>query len=113
MEIVDRKQIRAACFAPVSTGEGLTLRAVSIAAGVVGNVLMLTTVALLHMPAQRGRAAALESTHDAALAAREVVVMGAPIRRAVAPQHFAKFRSWMGHGATLYAAGCSSRSRGL
>jgi hypothetical protein len=47
------------------------------------------------------------------MTARELLGVGASLRWAVAPQHFAEFRSWAWHGGTPYAAGDSNPSRGL
>ncbi len=62
-----------AIIQPLRTHQGLTLRAVPIAATVEGNAQVTTGVTLLHVSAESGGAAALDRAHDAALPATERV----------------------------------------
>ena len=65
-----RQQFPLARRQPLLAGVGLALRAVAIAAGVVRDGPMAAAVALIAMPAERGRAAALDGPAALSPAAR-------------------------------------------
>ena len=64
VEIADRQQVGLALGEPGSRGGGLTLRAVPIAATVVGDPKIATVVAAIDMAAECGGAAVLDRRHD-------------------------------------------------
>src|ERR1700749_1363470 len=61
MEVGDLKHLALSCGDPPLASSRLTLHAMSIAAGVVGDGLVIATGTLVHVPTQRGRAAAGDS----------------------------------------------------
>lgn len=61
MEVGDWQQLRGARLKPVGSGSPLTLRAMTIAARVVGDASVRAILATLDMPAKRGGTASLES----------------------------------------------------
>ena len=75
VEILDRQQFSLPVFQPLHACHRLTLRTVAIAATVERDALVPAGVALLDMTAQRGRAAALDGAHDAALAAAQALAV--------------------------------------
>ena len=71
VEVVNRDEIGLTIFQPLRAREALALRTVPVAATVVGDALVSAGVALLEVPAERGGAATLDRTHDAALPTTE------------------------------------------
>jgi hypothetical protein len=59
---------------PLGPCQGLAFWAMAVAAGVVGNALVLALIALFQVAAQSGGAAQFDGTHDAALGATLHVV---------------------------------------
>ena len=66
--VVHGQEVCLASFQPAPGGAGLALRAVAVAAGVVGDLSMLTGRALQNMAAERRAAAAFDGRHDLELA---------------------------------------------
>ena len=60
MDILDRQQIGLPGFQPIARRRLLTLRAMPIAAAVVGDPLVRAVGAALHVPAERRRPACLD-----------------------------------------------------
>ena len=81
--VVDRQQIDLTGLEPASGGAGLTLRAMAVTTGVVGDLGMLTGGTMQHMAAQRRAAALLDRRHDLALAQAEMPALGLPPSRPV------------------------------
>ena len=81
--VLDRQQVDLAGLEPAPGGTGLTLRAMAVTAGVVGDLGMLTGGAMQHMAAQRRAAALLDRRHDLVLAQAEMPVLGLPPSRPV------------------------------
>src|SRR5207244_1088912 len=84
---------------PPSRGQALTLRAMTIAAGVVGNlgVAAVLVLATLDMPAERRRAAALDGRHHLQLVEADVPGVGRPPRRPVVAEDIRDLQRWTGH----------------
>jgi hypothetical protein len=76
MEVGDRQQLRLTAFEPVLGGPPLALRAVPVAAGVVGDTGMVAVLASLDMAPERRGSAHLDCAHDAALAEAQVPGIG-------------------------------------
>ena len=87
VEVGHRQQLGLARLEPFGARQALALRAVPIAAGVVGATNQSAIGTVLDMPAQRRRPARLDRRHDAALGAAEMVGVGLPICRAVAAEN--------------------------
>jgi len=79
--IGNRQQLGLAVFEPLSRRRGLTLRAVAVAAGIVGDPLVRAVLAALDVSAERGRATGLDRRHDLQLGEAEVTGVGLPPRR--------------------------------
>ena len=91
MEIGNGQQFGLAVGQPRLGSDGLTLRTVPIAAGVVGDAQVRAGLAAFDMAAQRRRSAALDRRHDLQLAEAHMAgVGGTPSRPAVAEdvRHF-------------------------
>ena len=86
VEIRHRQQFGLARLQPFGARQALALRAMPVAAGVVGVANEAAIGALLGMAAERRRAAGLDRRHDATLGAAEMVGVGLPVRRAVAAE---------------------------
>ncbi len=72
VEVLDGQQFGGAIFHPPRAGGALAAGAVPVAAGVVSDALMLTVIAGLHVPAQRGGATRDDRTQNALLLAADV-----------------------------------------
>jgi hypothetical protein len=72
VEVLDGKQFRGAIGHPAGAGGALAPGAVPVAAGVVGDALMMAVVAGLDVAAQRGGAAGGDGAQDASLLAAQV-----------------------------------------
>ena len=86
VEVGHRQQLGLARLQPLGARQALALRAVPVAAGVVGAADQAAVGAVLDMPAERRRPAGLDRRHDAALGAAEMGRVGLPVRRAVAAE---------------------------
>ena len=76
MEIGHGQQFGLAVGEPLLGSRGLALRAVPVAAGVVGDAGLATILAAFDMTAQRRRSAALDRRHDLQLAKAHMAGMG-------------------------------------
>jgi len=81
VEVLDGQKLALACLQPPGLREGLALRAVAIAAGVVGRALEPAGIAPLDVPAEAGRATDLDGVHHREVRGRQGVV--AAVRFAV------------------------------
>src|SRR5207302_1733517 len=72
---------------PLSTRQPLALRAVPVAAGIVGDAKLAAAVALFDMTAQRCRTTGFDGADDAALAAAQMAGMGLTVSGAVAAEN--------------------------
>ena len=86
MEIGNRQQFGAAICKPLEARETLALRAMSIAAGIVGDADLAAILAPLDMTAERRRSACLDRGHDLALIEGEPVALRSAKRIAVAAE---------------------------
>ena len=106
--ILDRQQFAAARFEPAARGAGLALRAVAIAARVVGNVDVVTGVAAQRMYAQHRAAALLDVRHDLELAQAQVPVLSLSPGRTVGEEDVRDLQARVLHGAPMPAARCQA-----
>ena len=81
MVIVHRQQLGLPRFEPTPGGTGLALRAMPVAAGVVGDLVMFTGRAMQHMSAQRRAAALFDGGHDLQLTQAQVTCLSSVARR--------------------------------
>ena len=79
VEVADRQQVRLALGEPRARRCALALRAVSVAAAVVGDPLMPAGLAGLDMTAKRGGAAGLDRRHHLELEEAQMPGMGGPV----------------------------------
>ena len=125
MKIWHRKQIGLACGQPLGGGSALTLRAMPIAAAIVGDDRVGAVLAARDMAAERHRATALDRAHDLDLVEADVPGIGAAPRRPVVAENIRDLQRWTGHGRRYAGGGWSlllllgflrgsdNRSRGL
>jgi hypothetical protein len=92
VEVRHRQEQRLLRHQPLGSLGALTLRAVAIAAGVIGDVLGPTVFALLHVPTQGRRPTALDGAEDAPLLHRDVVARTKA--GAAAADHARHLESW-------------------
>jgi hypothetical protein len=76
MEVGNRQQFGLAVGQPLLGSDGLALRAVPVAAGVVGDAQVRAVLAAFDMTAQRRRSAALDRRYDLELAEADMAGMG-------------------------------------
>src|SRR5437660_10655009 len=107
MEVPNWKQVGLARGEPFCGGGALTLRAMAVAAAVVGNDCVGAVFAARHMATERCRAAALDRTHHLHLVEADVSGIGTTPRRSVVAEDIRDLQRWTGHGAVTLAAGPS------
>jgi hypothetical protein len=83
MVVVQRQQVSLSCLEPALGGVGLALRAMPIAAGVIGDRDLCTRVATQHMSPQRRAAALFDGGHHLELTEAQVAVLCLPPGRPV------------------------------
>jgi len=83
---------------PLGSGERLAFRTMPVPARVIGNALMLATVAPLQVTAQGGGATGFDGLHHAALRARQGRIVLDTIRLAIAAQHVRHLQGGPLHG---------------
>ena len=81
--VLDRQQIGLTRLEPAPRGTGLALRAVPVAAGVVGDLDLLAGLAAQDMSTQRRAAALLDGRHHLELTQAQVRALSLPPRRPV------------------------------
>jgi hypothetical protein len=79
MEVADRQQVGFARGQPDPSSGALALRAVPVAATVVGNALMAAVLTGIDVAAKRRRAAVLDRRHDLELGQAQVTGLNATI----------------------------------
>ena len=85
MEVGNWQQFGLAVGQPLLGSDGLALRTMPVAAGVVGDAQVGAVLAALDMTAQRHRSAALDRRHDLELAEAHMAgIGGTPSRPAMA-----------------------------
>ena len=98
VEVWHRQQLGFALFQPFACSSTLTLRAMPVAAAVIGDDGMGTIFAACNMTAARRCAAALDRRHHLHLAEAHVAGVGAPPRRPVVAEDIRDLQSRTGHG---------------
>ena len=106
--IGSRQELRLAVFEPLPRRGRLALRAVAIAAGIVGDPLVRAVLAALDVSAERGRATGLDRRHDPQLGGAHVTGVGLAPRRAVGAKDVGDLERGPGHAAVVSRAAFSS-----
>src|SRR5450432_2080993 len=109
MEVRHRKEVGLARGEPFRGGGALALRAMPVAAAIVGNDSVCAALAARHMTAERRGAAALDGTHHLHLVEADVTDVGTTPRRSVVAEDIRDLQGWAGHGRRRYVGGCSLR----
>ena len=86
MEIADRQQVGLALGQPGFRGGGLALRAVAVAAGVVGDPEVAAVIAAIDVAAQRRRPAALNRRHHLQLGEAQTPGLGETVAGTHGPE---------------------------
>jgi hypothetical protein len=63
MEVGDGQEVLGSALNPLLFSQELTLRTVAVSTGVIGDLKMTATVALIHMAAERSGPASLNGLH--------------------------------------------------
>ena len=100
MVVLDRQQVDLARLEPTPCRTALALRAVPVAARVVGNLVMGTGRARQHMPTERRAAALLDRRHDLELAEAQVATLSLAPGRSVGTEDIRDLDG-IGHGGRL------------
>ena len=100
-----RQQLGLALGEPCLCRCALALRAMPVAAGVVGDRRVRAVLAALDMAAERRRAAALDGRHDLQLAEAHVAGVGLPPSRAVVAEDIRDLQRRARHAAARQAGG--------
>ena len=93
VEVRHRQQLGLSVGQPLGTRQCRALRAVPVAAGIVGDAELAAVVALFDMTAQRCRAAGFDGTHNTALAAAQMAGMSLSVSGAVAAEDIRHLQS--------------------
>jgi hypothetical protein len=103
VEVRHRQQLGFALGQPFAGGSALTLRAVPVAAAIVGDdgVSAVLVLAAPDMAAERRRAAALDRAHYLHLVEADVPGIGLPPCRPVVAEDVRDLQLWTGHGRGL------------
>ena len=100
-----RQQVGLALGQPLLRRRALALRAMPVAAGVVGDRRVGAVLAARDMAAERRRAAALDRRHHLQLAEAHMAGIGPAPRRPMAAEDIRDLQRWTRHGAALQAGG--------
>ena len=104
----NRQEFGLAVFEPLPRRRGLALRAVAIAAGIVGDPLVRAVLAALDVSAERGRATGLDRRHDLQLGEADVTGVGLAPRRPVGAKDVGDLQGRPRHAALVRRAAFSS-----
>ena len=104
----NRQELRLAVFEPSPRGGRLALRAVTIAAGVVGDALVRAVLAALDVAAERGCATGLDRRHDLQLGEAHVTGVGLSPRRPVGAKDVGDLEARPRHAAVVRRAAFAS-----
>ena len=99
--VIDGQQIRLSRLEPAARGTSLALRAVSVAAGVVGDLGLFAGRAAQHVPAEAGSATALNGGHDLQLPQAQVSSLSVAPCRPVVAEDLRNLRGGTLHGSAL------------
>src|SRR5271170_5177713 len=119
MEVGNREQFGLACRHPLAYCRALALRAVPVAAAVVGDRGVGAVLAARDMSAEGCRAAALDGAHHLELEQANVTAVGMTPRGPVVAEDVRDLQSWTGHvgryagGSSFFGTSGVSLSRGL
>src|SRR5688572_12684712 len=97
MEIGHGQQLGFAFGEPLPRRRALALRAMTIAAGIVGDVQVGTRLATRDMSTARGRAAGLDRRHHLELAEAEMACLGFAPGRTMVAEDIRDLQSWTSH----------------
>ena len=104
----NRQQLGLAVFEPSPRRRGLALRAMPIAAGIVGDAFVRAVLAALDVSAERGRATGLDRRHDLQLGEAHVTGVGLSPRRPVGAKDVGDLQGRPRHAAVVRRAAFSS-----
>jgi hypothetical protein len=99
--IGNRQKLGLALGEPLARRRALTLGAMPIAAGVVGDARVRTVLAALDVSAERSRAAVLDRRHDFQLAEADMAGVGLAPRRAMGSKDVGDLQARPRHAATV------------
>ena len=106
--IGDRQKLRLALFEPLPRRCGLTLRAMPVAAGIVGDPFVRAVLAALDVPAESCRATGLDRRHDLQLGEAHATGVGLAPRRPVGAKDVGDLQGRPRHPAAIRRAAASS-----
>ena len=104
MVVGNRQQLGLALGQPLPRRRALALRAMAVAAGVVGDALVGAVLAALDVSAERGRAAGLDRRHDLQLAEAHMAGVGSAPRRAMGAKDVGDLQARPRHAAAVRRA---------
>ena len=106
----NRQQLRLAVFEPLPRRGGLALRAMPVAAGIVGDAFVRAVLAALDMAAERGGPTGLDRRHDLQLGEAHVTGVGLAPRRPMGAKDVGDLRMDRGprHAAAVRRAAFAS-----
>ena len=93
MIVGDREKLRLALGEPLPRRRALALRAVAVAAGIVGDAFVRAVLAALDMAAERGGATGLDRRHDLQLAEADMAGVGLAPRRTMGAEDVGDLRA--------------------
>ena len=108
----NRQKLRLALFEPLPRRRALALRAVPVAAGIVGDAFVRAVLAALDMAAERGGATGLDRRHDLQLAEAHMAGVGLAPRRPMGAKDVGDLRAVTRgprHAAAVRRAAIGSR----
>ena len=100
VEILHGQQVLRARFHPIPRRRSLTLWAVPVLAGVVGDVMVAAFDTARHMPAKRLGPAGFNRRHHLQLGQADVPRIGLPPRRTIGTKDVSQVQRWPGHPRT-------------
>jgi hypothetical protein len=109
MEVLDRQQVLGPILEPLRLPRALTLRAMPVAATVVGDALVVAVVARLDVAAELCRAAGEQRAHDAAPGRRDLALLQQDVTKVA--DHVGHLEGGPRHGSRQL--GIASRSTAL
>ena len=104
----NRQELRLAVFEPLPRRRALALRAVAVAAGVVGDAFVRAVLAALDVSAERGGATGLDRRHDLQLGEAHVTGVGLAPRRPMGAKDVGDLQARPRHAAVVRRAAIAS-----
>jgi hypothetical protein len=108
VKVFDRKKLSISRLVPLGTSHRLALRAVSVAAGIVGHYFVVAVIAAFEMSAHRGGAAARKIVEDAPGQGRNCAIMHGDELLTVRADDISHFKCLTGHRGYPSSDGMSS-----